>query len=480
AALRLQPRLPPPLRRGHPLAGLRRLHLNVDIVMDGLCQAIPPSCPNLTDLCLRDSGEGAVAAETQGLLSTFGDLSDAGLQALAGCGRLEHVRLLRGWGKFKRCSDVGLVFAAMAWPSLESFGVSGMEKASDATVAVLLDSCPKLRHLQVVGSARLIGQAFYRLEGPVAGAVGSATATPAAAATGSVVAEGVRNPAAAAGDTTHSGIGGGGGGSGSRRSAMAEGASLPIVPNPAATLTTINLSHSRYLTAAALSWLTASCRALEELSLSGCVVTDGHLGSILSMPRLRHLALSGCMISEEGIVDAVASIIASESPGSGFDASAASSSCILAAAAAAAAAVAFVAGPGAAATDAADFAAFTPGWPPPRRRLLNRLVLGDCAIGAPGVTALRAAGFIGPALQSIDLSSSATMNDDAVAAVVAAAPALRELRVRGCRRVTDAAVRRLAESPVQRSLMLLDVCGCGLSAAAAQLFAPPLFPSLCM
>lgn len=139
------------------LQTLQNLSLVLDVISDKLVLSITKVLPYLLELHLKDRPEKEPTPSV--------DLTNVGLQSLGSCCHLKTLFLTRSrrncQTSFKRVSDIGMFLLSEACRNLESVGLSGFSKVSDAGFASILHSSPKLKKFEVRNAALLSDLTFH-------------------------------------------------------------------------------------------------------------------------------------------------------------------------------------------------------------------------------------------------------------------------------------------------------------------------------
>nr|XP_043618754.1 F-box protein At-B-like [Erigeron canadensis] len=133
---------------------LTHISLVLDIICDTLVRTIVHGLPLLSELDLKDRPTSEPSD----------DLSDFGLQSLAGCTHLTSLSLIRSRQNiatsFKRVTDMGMFLLSEGCKGLESVRFGGFSKVSDAGFASVFNSCLKLKKFEIQNASLLTDLTF--------------------------------------------------------------------------------------------------------------------------------------------------------------------------------------------------------------------------------------------------------------------------------------------------------------------------------
>ncbi|XP_071725741.1 F-box protein At-B-like [Rutidosis leptorrhynchoides] len=134
---------------------LSRISLVLDIITNEFLCTIVNGLPLLTELDLKDRPTSEFSPD---------DLSDVGVQLIAGCKHLTCLSLIRSRQhivtSFKSTTDMGMFLLAEGCKKLESVRLGGFSKVSDAGYTSILNSCLALKYLEIRNGVLLTDLTF--------------------------------------------------------------------------------------------------------------------------------------------------------------------------------------------------------------------------------------------------------------------------------------------------------------------------------
>ncbi|PHT44129.1 hypothetical protein CQW23_18154 [Capsicum baccatum] len=143
-----------------PLFNLRSLSLVLDFISDDLLITVVHSLPHLVELDLEDRPF---------TLSSVGDLTNIGLQALKFCECLIALSIVRSKmncpASFRREDNKGIFHVSEGCKRLESVKLGGFAKVTEAGYTSILYSCRNLKKFEVLTSSLLSDSVIDNMTG---------------------------------------------------------------------------------------------------------------------------------------------------------------------------------------------------------------------------------------------------------------------------------------------------------------------------
>ncbi|XP_047259236.1 F-box protein At-B-like [Capsicum annuum] len=143
-----------------PLFNLRSLSLVLDLISDDLLITVVHSLPHLVELDLEDRPF---------TLSSVGDLTNIGLQALKFCECLIALSIVRSKmncpASFTRVDNKGMFHVSEGCKRLESVKLGGFAKGTEAGYSSILYSCRNLKKFEVLTSPLLSDSVIDNMKG---------------------------------------------------------------------------------------------------------------------------------------------------------------------------------------------------------------------------------------------------------------------------------------------------------------------------
>nr|GFB14950.1 F-box domain, cyclin-like protein [Tanacetum cinerariifolium] len=143
-----------PITHANAAQTLTNISLVLKVITDEVIQTIARSLPLLTELDLKDSPGH----------EPYDDLSDLGVQSLVGFKYLTSLSLIGSqqyiFTSFKRVTDMGMFLLSEGCKELESVGLGGFSKMSDAGFTSIFYACLKLKKIEIQNAFLLTDLTF--------------------------------------------------------------------------------------------------------------------------------------------------------------------------------------------------------------------------------------------------------------------------------------------------------------------------------